>query len=116
MTRPIFDSLDFKKNRLPGALGYILFFVPLIVCRQSRFGKFCLNQGIWGCLIYASVSLLFALLNTLLGWLPLVGWLIRLCAFLSKALVSCLLLYYAWNAYNGKAEPLPFVGSITLIR
>lgn len=116
MARPAFDSHDFEKNRLTGALGYICFIVPLIACPNSRFGKFCLNQGVWGCIVYAAAALLFALLNTLLGWVPVIGWLIGAIGFLVKAALVLTMLWYAWNAYNGKAEPLPFVGGITLIR
>ncbi|MBQ2957975.1 MAG: hypothetical protein IJE08_16140 [Clostridia bacterium] len=116
MTRPVFDARDVEKNRIPGAIGYVLFFVPLIADGSSRYGRFCANQGALGWLAYAAIALVFGVLNFVLGWIPLIGWLIRLAGALIRLSVLALMLYYAWKAYSGKAEALPFIGNYQLIK
>ena len=116
MAKPVFDARDFEKNHLAGALGYVLFFVPLIVDGQSRFNRFCANQGALGWIAYAAVALAFGVINFLLGWFPILGWLLRLIGSLIKLAIFALMLYYGWNAYNGKAERLPFIGGVELFR
>ena len=116
MARPVFDRSDYEKNHLAGALGYVVFFVPLIVNSKSRFCRFCANQGALAWIVYAAVALIFGILNFLIGWLPLIGWLIRLAGSLIRLALLALMVYYGWNAYNGKAEPLPFIGGIELFR
>jgi len=116
MARPVFDRSDYEKNHLAGALGYIVFFVPLIVDGKSRYCRFCANQGALAWIVYAAVALIFGILNFLIGWLPLIGWLIRLAGSLIRLALFALMVYYGWKAYSGKPEPLPFIGGIELFR
>ena len=37
---------DIEKNKVVAALAYIIFFLPLMVCPESPFGKFHANQGL----------------------------------------------------------------------
>lgn len=116
MAKLTFDARDYEKNRLFGAIAYVIFFLPLITCPSSRFGRFCMNQGLllWICM--AVVSVVFGLLGLLLGWLPLIGWLIGLCGNIAKLAVFAAMLYYGFRAYTGNTEPLPVIGGIELIR
>ena len=116
MTRPVFDKADYEQNHLSGALGYVVFFLPLIVNSKSRFCRFCANQGALAWIVYAAAALIFGLLNLLIGWIPLIGWLVRLAGALIQLAVFACMLWYGWNAYNGKPEPLPFIGRIELFR
>ena len=45
---------DIEDNKVIAALAYIIFFLPLIVAKDSEFGKFHANQG----LIYFYLALL----------------------------------------------------------
>ena len=116
MSRPVFDAQDYEQNHLTGAIGYILFFVPLIANSKSRFNRFCANQGALGCIVYAAVALVFMILNAILGWIPLIGWIVGLAGNLLKIALIALMAWYGWKAYNGQAEELPYIGGITLIR
>lgn len=41
-----FTKEDFEKNKTMAALGYLVFFIPLIQCRDSKLGRYCANQGL----------------------------------------------------------------------
>ena len=116
MTKPVFDRTDFEQHRLVGAFGYLLFFIPLIANGKSRFCRFCANQGALALIVYLALSLIGGMLSGLLGWIPLIGWLFRLLFSLVRLACIALICFYGWNAYQGKAEPLPFIGGIELIR
>lgn len=116
MAKIVFDQQDYEQNHLVGALGYVIFFVPLIAGGRSRFCRFCANQGALAWIVYAAAALIFGLLSFLIGWIPLIGWLVKLAGSLVKLAIFGAMLYYGWNAYNGKAEPLPFIGGIELFR
>lgn len=116
MAKPVFDTRDYEKNHLWGALAYIIFFLPLITCPSSRFGRFCANQGVLLWIMMAAVSLIFGILGLFLNWIPLIGWLVGLAGNLCKLAVFALMLYYGFKAYSGHAEPLPVIGGIELIR
>lgn len=116
MSRRYFDSSDYAQNRIPAALGYLIFFLPLIVDAKSALNRFCANQGLIGLIAYVVLSIAFAILNFLLGWIPLIGWLVALVGNLAKICLGLLLLYYAWNTFNGKAEELPYIGYIEIIK
>ena len=116
MAKPVFDARDYEKNHLIGAIGYVVFFLPLIVDGKSRFCRFCANQGALALIVYAAAALVFGVINFVLGWLPLIGWALRLAGSLVKLAVAVLAIYYGWKAYNGQAEPLPYIGGIELIK
>ncbi len=122
MSKPVFDTRDSEKNRLPGAIGYVLFFVPLLANSKSRFCRYCANQGLLAFIAYMAIWLVFGLLVALLGWIPLLGGvlsvLLRIAGTLAKLVIIALAAYYGWKAYNGNPEPLPFinVSGIELIR
>ncbi len=116
MAKPVFDKTDYEQNHLVGALGYVIFFIPLIAGGKSRFCRFCANQGALAWIVYAAVSLIFGIVNALLGWIPLIGWAIRLAGSLVRLALVALMVWYGWNAYNGKAEQLPYIGGIELFR
>ena len=116
MTKPVFDKTDYEQNHLVGALGYVLFFLPLMNGSKSRFCRFCANQGALAWIVYAIVALIFGILNFFIGWIPLIGWALRLIGVLIRLAVFSCMLWYGWNAYNGRPEPLPFIGEIELFR
>ncbi len=42
----IFDPADIEKNKTIAGLAYVLFFLPLIACPDSKFGRFHANQAL----------------------------------------------------------------------
>lgn len=117
-----YDKNDIEKNKVICAVSYvyILFFLPLVVCPESRFGKFHANQAL--ILLIASVILGTAgsIMYTLLWALPLVPNFI-------KSIVDTVLDVVLWagpvagmifgivNAAQGKAREIPFIGKFNLI-
>ena len=103
-----FDPADIEQNRAVSMLAYlgILFFLPLVVCPNSRFGRYHANQGL--------VLFIFVIIGRwAFRFIPLLGWLF---SWLYSALMLILLIVGMVNAYNGRAVPLPVIGGIRIIR
>ena len=116
MARRYFDSADYERNHIFAALGYLIFFIPLIIDSRSALNRFCANQGLIGLIIYVALSIAFSIVGWLTGWIPLIGALIALAGRLAKLAVFALMLYYGYKTYSGKAEPLPYVGYVEIIK
>lgn len=107
---PTFEQQDVEKNKVIAALCFfgILFFLPLVSCPDSKFGKWAANQG----LLVLIVSFVLGIISTVLGFIPFVGpiisWVLSLAWF-----VVCVLSIVA--ALRGEAKPLPFIGHIELL-
>ena len=108
-----FEREDLANNKALAAAGYLVFFVPLIWCGDSKLGRHCANQGLWIMIGHILISLLFV---GILGAIPLIGWLFRLAGRLVQlALLVISVLCAAQLITNGKAMELPFVGQLRLI-
>ncbi len=108
-----FDREDIEKNKALAAAGYLVFFVPLIWCRDSRLGRHCANQGLWIMIAQVLLALLF---GGVFGAIPLIGWLFRLAGRLAQlALLVVSVLCAAQLMTNERAVELPFVGQLKLI-
>ena len=104
----MYDTQDIQDNKIWGALSYlgILFFLPLVVNGgSSKFGRFHANQGFILFLLEIACSIACALL----GWIPLVGWIIKTVLGLA---VTILMVIGIVNAATGKAKELPFIGGL----
>ncbi len=101
-----FDPQDIEKNKVMAGLAYILFFLPLVVCPESKFGKFHANQGLV-LLIAGVVGSIVLSLIPIIGWilLPLFG--IAVTVFVILGLV---------NGLTGKDKSLPLIGKIKIIK
>lgn len=98
----VHDHRDIEQNKVMAILAYIwlLFLVPLLAAKDSKFARFHTYQGI-------SLFILWALINALRWILPYnlsdLVWLLSL-GHLALAIVGIV------NAYQGKAKPLPLIG------
>jgi uncharacterized membrane protein len=95
-----FGSEDIQANKVVSGLAYFLFFLPLIICPTSRYGRFHANQG----LVLLIVSVLGSII---LGWIPLIGAILQP---LFQIAVLVLAIMGLVNALNGRAKALPFIG------
>ena len=94
------------------AVGYVVFFVPLICCRDSKLGKYCANQG----LLILIVQILLALLFGILGGIPLLGWVFLLVGRLAQLAVLVIsLLCMVQLMTNDRVIELPYIGYIRII-
>ena len=96
---------DCRLFRISAALGYVMFFIPLIMCPESRFAKFHANQALLN-----FVLMTFFALGV--GFIPAVGW----------ALSLLLTLWGIINAVRGvilslrfQAKRIPLIGGIRLV-
>lgn len=108
-----FSQEDLARNRTWAALGYLVFFLPLIQCKSSPLGRYCANQGLLLLIVHVLVQLLFGIF----AGIPLVGWLFRLVGGLcSFALLLMGLLCMVQLMSNDRVCQLPFIGEIQLIK
>lgn len=107
-----FTDEDWQTNKIKAGLGYIVFFLPLILCRDSKLGRHCANQG----LILFIVSLLAGMVLGIFAGVPLLGWLFRLAARLVQfALFAVGVMCFVLLTSSGKAVELPVVGKIHIL-
>lgn len=101
------DPEDVEKNKVMAILSYIIFFIPLIAARDSKFAMYHANQGL--VLFLAAV-----VINIVGGIVPFIGWFIILpfgwIAVLIFAIIGII------NASKGEMKPLPLIGGISIIK
>ena len=107
-TEPVeaFDQADIDKNKTMAGLAYIIFFLPLVACPDSRFGKYHANQAL--------VLLLAGIIGSfVLGLIPILGWILLL-PF--SILILVLAIMGLLNGLNGKVKELPVIGKFKLLK
>lgn len=103
-----FDQEDIEKNKVIAGLSYlwILFFLPLVACPDSKFGRFHANQALVLFIISTAGSLV-------LGIIPILGWI--LLPFFGIACFVFMILGMI-NGFTGKAKELPLIGTIKILK
>lgn len=102
------DPNDILQNKTLCGLAYvfpILFFLPLVSCPNSKFGRFHANQ-----------ALLLFLLNLcvmIIVWIPILRWIIGgICGIFSLVLWILGMVY----SFSGQANELLLIGSLRIIK
>ncbi|MBD5146753.1 MAG: DUF4870 domain-containing protein [Ruminococcus sp.] len=112
MNETYFDQSDVEQNKTMVLLSAILqifipilFFLPLVCCQNSSYGKFYANQGLLILLLYIASSVVLVI--PILGWIagPIIG-----IANLVFAIMN------AVNANSGVRKGIPILGGIELIK
>lgn len=111
MTNPpriseVFEPGDVDRNKGIAAVAYILFFLPLIVAKDSKYALYHANQGLT--LFLAAVAV-----NIVLGFIPILGWILLPFANLAVLVLAILGII---AASQGQVKPLPFIGQYTLLK
>lgn len=101
-----FDQEDINKNKTMAGLAYIIFFLPLIVCPDSKFAKFHANQGLLLLILGFAGSIILSII-------PIIGW-ILLPIF--SILVFVFAIIGLVNGLGGKAKELPIIGKYRIIK
>jgi uncharacterized membrane protein len=101
------DPADVEKNKIFAILAYlgILFLVPLLAAKESRFAMYHANQGL--------VLFLFALAVGVVMAVPVLGWIVGVVGWVAEIVFMILGII---NAANGQMKPLPLIGGITLLK
>lgn len=112
MNETYFDQNDVQQNKTMVLLSAILqifipilFFLPLVACQNSAYGRYYANQGLLILLIDIAASVV--LIIPILGWIagPIIG-----IANLVFAIMN------AVNANKGIRKGIPILGNIELIK
>ncbi len=100
------DPVDVEKNKGMAILAYIIFLIPLLAARESKFAMYHANQGL--------ILFLAALIaNTVGTIIPLIGWFLILP--LANLAIFVLAILGIINAAQGNMKPLPLIGNFKLL-
>lgn len=101
-----FTAEDIEKNKVIAGLAYLIFFLPLLACPDSKYGRFHANQA----LILAITSIAGSII---LSIIPVIGWI--LIPFFA-IFVMILAILGLINGFGGKAKQLPLIGKYTILK
>jgi len=101
-----FDPADIEKNKTMAGLAYLIFFLPLVACPDSKFGRYHANQAL--VLLIAGFAGSFVL-----SIIPIIGWLL-LPVFGLFIFVLCIMGLV--NGLTGKAKDLPLIGKFKILK
>ncbi|WP_404452235.1 hypothetical protein LG329_18035 [Virgibacillus necropolis] len=101
------ESADIKENKGMAILAYIIFFIPLLAAKDSKFAMYHANQGLLLFLSWLVVSIVGTII-------PVIGWLLILP--LGSLFLIVLLILGIINAANGTKKPLPIIGKYKLLK
>ncbi|MDF2486437.1 MAG: putative rane protein [Herbinix sp.] len=97
---------DIEKGKTMAGLSYLLFFLPLLVCPESRYARFHANQSLL--LLITTIAG-----NVILSIIPIIGWMLLP---LFAVIVLVLAVMGLINGFGGKAKQIPIVGKFTIIK
>ena len=112
-----YEEEDIRQNKTMAGLAYILFFLPLIACKDSKFGRFHANQGLLLLILSIAGSIVISMVSTILATIT---W--RMFGFISilysvyGLLIFAQAIYGLVNGFNGKAKELPIIGKFRIIK
>ena len=101
-----FDQADIDKNKTMAGLAYLIFFLPLLACHESKYAKFHANQAL----------LLFIVAvggNIVLSIIPFIGW-VLLPIF--AVVIFIFAIIGMINGFTGKAKRLPIFGKFNILK
>ncbi|WP_108996063.1 DUF4870 domain-containing protein [Paenibacillus agaridevorans] len=101
------DASDVSNNKVMAILAYILFFVPLLVAKESKFAMYHANQGLILFLSLVAVNIVSSLI-------PIVGWL--LIGPLGNLALFILAIMGIVNAAGGACKPIPILGGFRILK
>lgn len=100
---------DDSNDKIMGIIAYIgiLWLVPLLAAKDSKFAMYHANQGL--------ILFLFGILVGFVGGLiPFLGWFIV--APIGSIMVLILAIMGIINASKGEMKPLPLIGGFTILK
>ena len=102
-----FDPTDIEANKMMALLSYIIFFIPLLAARESRYAMFHANQG----LILFLAGIVVSIAGSII---PILGWFVILPV--GCIIVAVLGIMGIINAWKGVAKDLPIIGKMRIIK
>jgi uncharacterized membrane protein len=101
------ENKNTENNKWIAVLSYFIFFLPLIMDKDSEFGKYHANQGLNLLILTIAVSILGSII-------PFIG----LFLILPVGGIFCFVLAIMGilNAYKGLMKELPLIGKFRIIK
>ena len=108
------EAEDIKKNKGMGILSYIgiLFIVPLVAAKDSKFAMFHANQGL--VIFIATIILSFA--AGIISALPYIGFIGSIISSLVGIVAFIYEILGIISAAKGEMKELPYIGSFKIIK
>lgn len=108
------EARDNEKNKGMGILSYIgiLFIVPLIAAKDSKFAMFHANQGL--VIFIATIILSFA--SGIISSLPYIGFIGSIISSLVGVVAFIYEILGIVSAAKGEMKELPYIGKIKIIK
>jgi len=104
-----FDPIDIEKNKIMAILAYIIWLIPLLAAKDSKFARFHTNQG----LVVFILSIAWSVVTSIISS---ISFLFGSIFSLGSLLFLALMIVGIINAANGRAKELPVIGSINIIQ
>jgi len=101
-----YTTEDIEKGKTMAGLSYLIFFLPLVVCPESRYAKFHANQALL--LLITGIAG-----NVILGIIPVIGWMLMPVFGLGVLALGIMGLI---NGFGGKAKRLPLIGKFSILK
>ena len=113
-----FDQADIQSNKVMAVLSYIgiLWLVPMLGAKESKFAQFHANQGIVLFLFELAYNVVSQIIQAILGGIPVVGALVSVILSLLNLVFLVLAILGIVNACQGKAKELPIIGGIRILK
>ena len=106
-----FTAEDIENNKILSLFAYlgILFLIPLLAAKDSKYARFHANQGI----VLFVVDLALGIVGGIIGLIPILGALVvAACGIV----ILVLAIIGIVNAVTGKAKQLPIIGGIKVLK
>ena len=102
-----YEESDIEATKIISLFAYlgILFLIPLLAAKDSKFARFHANQGI--------VLFICSLIIGVISIIPILGWIVGAVggvAILILAVIGII------NAVGGKAKELPLIGKYRILK
>jgi uncharacterized membrane protein len=112
------DAADVEQNKVMAVLAYIIFLIPLLAARQSRFAMFHCNQGLILFLTSLCGWIGLSIVSFVLVFIPVLGWIADVLLWFAFGIgILCLVIVGIINAANGQCKTLPVIGKLfTLVK
>ena len=111
-----YEKTDIDNNKVMAVLSYlgILFLIPLLAAKNSKYAQFHCNQGLVLFIFSAAASVLISIFKAL--HILIIFWPIILVLSLVNILFFVLMIIGIVNAAQGKAKELPIIGKVRILK
>lgn len=101
-----FEQADIDSNKTMAGLAYLIFFLPLLVCPQSKYARFHANQALLLFIVAFAGSIILSII-------PIIGWLLIPLFTLAIFILAIMGLI---NGFTGKVKRLPIFGKYDILK